>query len=309
MLLLLILVIPTNYAAIGPGGLTNLEDSFEIDGYEMDNHFYSIHVYSQSPITIFQYWLLKNNDNFEISEMTQRQEDTTITESYVQGSISKEVSYKTSIIKAYQLANEVNNDITIDYLYHGLIIYDYPNRISEMAIGDVITQINGIDISIYDFIDSKDLAYQSDVIFTISKEDGSSYEYHYEYQEDDVYFWFFPDYEITQANPSYDYESFSTIGGSSGGLMQTLSIYVSLLKLNITNIKIAGTGTIEMDGSIGLIGGIREKIITASNENVDVFFIPTAHLEDITDLEFTYILVPVDTVEEAVYWLYENVIR
>ena len=45
-------------------------------------------------------------------------------------------------------------------------------------------------------------------------------------------------------------------------------------------LKIAGTGTISIDGTVGAIGGIREKIPTAMDDNIDVFFCVEANYED-----------------------------
>lgn len=304
-----LLVIPLNYSVIAPGGLTNLSGSFEIEGVEMDDHFYSIYVYSQDPITIFQYLILKNNDNYEINEITQRQSDTSYLDSFKQGNISKEVSYKTAIIKSYELASEVDDSIVIDYTYDGLIIYDYPRRVEEISIGDIITEVDGVSLRELNFIDSKIIAYQQDVTYTIVNSDGEVYEYTYHYEDDDVLFWFFPSYTITEANPTYDYSSINMIGGPSGGLLQTLSIYASLVNVNISDVVISGTGTIEMTGDIGRIGGIREKITTANRENVDYFLIPSSHVDEIIDMEFSFELVAIDTIEQAVQWLYENVVE
>ncbi len=303
------LVVPLNYAIVAPGGLTNLETSFEIEGYEMDDHFYSIHVYTQDPITVFQYLMFKNNDNYEISRITKRQEDTSYIDSFNQGNISKEASYKTAIVKAYEMASSRDDSISINYTFKGLTIYDFPRRIEELHIGDKIVAINSQSLVNLNFEDAEDLAYKRDVIYTIKREDGKTFDYHYTYDAEDVLFWFFPNYEITDANPAYNYDSISLIGGSSGGLMQTLSIYSSLLKLNIDDLKIAGTGTIEMTGKVGRIGGIREKIITAKRERVNIFFIPEYHLNDIKGMEYDYTLVPVSNIEEAVEWLYENVVK
>ncbi len=304
-----IFVIPTNYAVIAPGGLTQLAGEFEIEGIEMDEHFYSIHVYGQEPITIFQYLMVRNNDYFEVTEMTQRQSDTSYLDSITQGNISKDASYKTALIKAYELASTKDDSINISYNFNGLTIYDYPRRVEGINIGDTIIKINGISIKDMTFEEAEVLAYQRDVTYTILNDNEESYDYHYVYDETDVVFWFFPAYEITDASPKFDYGNFHLIGGPSGGLLQTLMIYSSLLKLNIENLVIAGTGTIEMTGDVGRIGGIREKITTASWHNVDVFFIPKSHLDEIDDLSYTYILVPVETLDEAVNWLYENLVR
>ncbi|MEJ6400763.1 SepM family pheromone-processing serine protease [Nicoliella lavandulae] len=65
------------------------------------------------------------------------------------------------------------------------------------------------------------------------------------------------------------------IGGPSGGLMFSLQIYSQLTGNNIRNgRKIAGTGTINADGSVGEIGGIDKKIIAAKRRGATVFLAP-----------------------------------
>jgi len=65
------------------------------------------------------------------------------------------------------------------------------------------------------------------------------------------------------------------IGGPSGGLMFSLQIYSQLTGKNIRHgQKIAGTGTINPDGSVGEIGGIDKKIIAAHKAGAKIFFAP-----------------------------------
>ncbi|GKT02867.1 SepM family pheromone-processing serine protease [Furfurilactobacillus sp. WILCCON 0119] len=65
------------------------------------------------------------------------------------------------------------------------------------------------------------------------------------------------------------------IGGPSGGLMFSLQIYQQLTNENLRHgRKIAGTGTIGADGSVGEIGGIDKKIVAAHNAGATVFFAP-----------------------------------
>ena len=50
------------------------------------------------------------------------------------------------------------------------------------------------------------------------------------------------------------------VGGPSAGLMMALNVYNNLIPEDITNSMIvAGTGTIEIDGSVGPVGGIKQK--------------------------------------------------
>ncbi|MDR0297315.1 MAG: PDZ domain-containing protein [Streptococcaceae bacterium] len=65
------------------------------------------------------------------------------------------------------------------------------------------------------------------------------------------------------------------IGGPSAGMMFTLEIYQQLTGKNLTQGRhIAGTGTIEEDGSIGQIGGVDKKVATASKAGATVFLAP-----------------------------------
>lgn len=45
-------------------------------------------------------------------------------------------------------------------------------------------------------------------------------------------------------------------------------------------LEIAGTGTIDVSGNVGAIGAIKQKVITASNNNADIFFCPKANSEE-----------------------------
>ncbi|MGM0502597.1 MAG: YlbL family protein [Bacillota bacterium] len=68
------------------------------------------------------------------------------------------------------------------------------------------------------------------------------------------------------------------IGGPSAGSMFTLEIYNQLTTADITKgVKIAGTGTISLDGSIGAIDGIRQKIAAAEQEGAKIFFVPAGN--------------------------------
>nr|WP_239550985.1 PDZ domain-containing protein [Halanaerobacter jeridensis] len=70
------------------------------------------------------------------------------------------------------------------------------------------------------------------------------------------------------------------IGGPSAGSMFALSIYNYLTKKDITNgNKIAGTGTINLEGEISKIDGIKQKIAAAKEEGAELFFVPAGNWE------------------------------
>lgn len=65
------------------------------------------------------------------------------------------------------------------------------------------------------------------------------------------------------------------IGGPSAGLMFSLEIYNQLVQEDITKgYRIAGTGEIDPEGNVGVIGGIQHKIVAADKVGADIFFAP-----------------------------------
>lgn len=65
------------------------------------------------------------------------------------------------------------------------------------------------------------------------------------------------------------------IGGPSAGLMFTLEILNQILDEDLTHGKvIAGTGTMESDGTVGRIGGIDKKVVAADRAGAQYFLAP-----------------------------------
>ena len=68
------------------------------------------------------------------------------------------------------------------------------------------------------------------------------------------------------------------IGGPSAGMMYTLGIIDKLTARDETNgLTIAGTGTIDKEGKVGAIGGIRLKMLGARRDGATWFLAPAAN--------------------------------
>ena len=81
-------------------------------------------------------------------------------------------------------------------------------------------------------------------------------------------------YEYT-ADPSIKFKFDKNESGSSGGLMLALSIYDKLTPDDLTRgKKIVGTGTIDSDGKVGEIGGVKYKLMGAVKAKASVFLAP-----------------------------------
>lgn len=104
------------------------------------------------------------------------------------------------------------------------------------------------------------------------------------------------------------------IGGPSAGLMFTLEIINQISEEDLTKgYKIAGTGTIDVEGNVGQIGSPRLKVKTAYDKGAEIFFVP----EDIEEFDTNELeakqanknlknqmkIVPVSTINEAIEYL------
>lgn len=68
------------------------------------------------------------------------------------------------------------------------------------------------------------------------------------------------------------------IGGPSAGLIFSLAVFDTLTPGALTGgVVVAGTGTIEADGTVGPIGGIQQKIIAAADSGAELFLVPPAN--------------------------------
>lgn len=74
------------------------------------------------------------------------------------------------------------------------------------------------------------------------------------------------------------------IGGPSAGLMFALGIMDKVDKTNLTGGRfIAGTGTIDLKGDVGPIGGIALKMIAARDKGATVFLAPAGNCPDVVN--------------------------
>ena len=91
------------------------------------------------------------------------------------------------------------------------------------------------------------------------------------------------------------------VGGPSAGLMMALNVYNSLTEEDLTKgIKVAGTGTIEIDGSVGPVGGVKQKVIAAKKADSSLILVPTANFDDAKSyIDENTTIVAVDTFNEA----------
>lgn len=94
------------------------------------------------------------------------------------------------------------------------------------------------------------------------------------------------------------------IVGPSAGTMFTLEIINQLHEEDLTQgYKIAGTGTINPDGTIGPIDGVKQKVLAAEREGASYFLSPPENYEDAAEAATKLQVVNVETIQDAVEFL------
>jgi PDZ domain-containing protein len=91
------------------------------------------------------------------------------------------------------------------------------------------------------------------------------------------------------------------VGGSSAGLMWAVGLYDLLTPGDLTGGRtIAGTGTIDLDGNVGPIGGIRDKVVAAREVGADILLIPRGNLDELQGIDRGEVrVIPVSTFQET----------
>lgn len=217
-------------------------------------------------------------------------------------------STKIATYNAFKLANE-----RIDIKNESFIVigkYDESN--SNIKVGDELVSIEGIKIkekdTISKFISNKK---EGDKVKIIVNRDGKEIEcYAKVFEKDDskiigLYMYKIYDYDLDR---KIEFNNKGKEGGSSGGLIYTLAIYNKITDYDLTKgRKIVGTGTIDYDGTVGEIDGVKYKLKGAVKKKADIFLCPEGNYEEaIKEKEkhnYKIEIVKVKNIEEAINYL------
>lgn len=297
---------PLPYYIDAPGGLIDVSERLEIeDGYSINgslNLAYISEFKANIPTIIYAFF----NKDWEIVKKEDVVADNeTIEENDYRNHIMLEEANQNAIMVAFDKAN-LDYEITDRKVN---IIYIYEEADTDLKIGDQIIEVNGVKINSKEEALEEISKYDSIKFKVIN--DGVEYErYANKVSIDGIDLVGVMVCETKEVIPSKDVKiNFKkSESGPSGGFMMSLSIYDSLIEEDLTKgLKIVGTGTIDENGNVGVIGGIKHKIKAAAKEDADIFFVPFENyeeaketvVEDNLDIE----LVEVKHIDDAINYL------
>ncbi len=306
---------------ITPGGLTDVSRIVSIEGktYE-DFEYKGIYVYKETAKLslydiIFKYRENKDGKEFIfapseelVNNNLERTYDTEEKESEYGALIFRE-SVKIATTIAYSLAAQVDDDIYISHNQEGALVVDYYSDNIDLSIGDVITHVNGEKIDYFnEYVNmQKSESCSQSAILDIKTKENVRKQVVTPYCQEDIEA--YPYYEIADSIPEITFKSTDNIRGNSMGMMLTLGIYQALTNQLYEGKLIAGTGTIENDGSVDRIGGVYSKTMTAYQNGVKILLVSDDDLEEFLasaialNIEDEMEIVGVNQIEDAIEFL------
>lgn len=267
---------PLPYYIYTGGGTINVKDKIHIENKETKGDFnlcYVEQINANIP-TFLLSKLLSNWDSVSKEEVSLNDKED-IKDIYKRDKIYLEEANQNAIFVAYKKAGKSVN-ILDKHLY---IIYLEEDSDTDLKIGDDILEIDGSKIDsltdISKILDSYEVGSKLNIKVKRNKKEMMKYAIVHE--KDDrkligIALTSIYDYEV---DPKITFTFSNSESGPSGGFMVTLAIYNQLIDSDISNgLKIAGTGTIDIEGNVGSIGGVKYKLKGAVDSKSDIFLVP-----------------------------------
>ena len=295
------------YYVNAPGGTIDISDRIEYEGkIEQAGSLNMLYV-TEYVATIPTYLLSYVIKDWDLEDMSDNQ-------------ISDETPEEINTRNKIMLDNSINNAIYVAYTNAGCSI-EVKNKKNVvigttiengLKIGDEILEIEDEQIEdveeIREKIEEKEIG---DVLKIKIKREEKELEVESVIKESDgkkalgVVIVTNYEYEI---DPEIELKFKSSESGSSGGLMMALSIYSAISGKDILKGRnIAGTGTIDMSGTVGEIAGIKYKIMGAVKNKMDVVLVPSENYEEaeevVKEKNYDIEIVEVKTFQDAIEYL------
>lgn len=311
LIVFLLFTIELPYSIYTPGGAVNLNERITVeDGYESGGSFnmaYVSMVRGSIPFLLISY-VIPDWDIVLADDITAEGED--MDEMLERERLYLQESIDAAIINAYQAAGK-NVEIT------GIInevSYLTEEADTNLEVGDQILRVNGNDINslkdMQNIIESLDEGEKVSIQIRRDDSELECYAYTYDIEgETKIGVSLLTTYEYV-TDPEVSITSKASEAGSSGGLMMSLTVYNQLVPEDITGgKKIVGTGTIDINGNVGEIGGVKYKLIGAVKNDADIFMCPEENYEEAIEVaeekDYDITIISVSTFEEAIKKLEE----
>lgn len=303
IILITVVNIELPYYIEAPGGTINLTKRID-KNYKKENgslNMLYVTEYKGNIVTVLLSKIIKSWDLFEISNQQ----------------VSNEDAHDIYVRNKVMLDNSINNATYVAYNYAGknLTIKEIQNIViattkdNGLKIGDIILSIDNYDVennkTIKEYLSSLN---PGDKVNLKIKRNDKEETISITIDEDKLIGIMLITNYIYETPDDLNINFRSGEGGSSGGLVLALGIYSEITDTDILKGRnIAGTGTIDIDGTIGEIDGIKYKIAGAVRNKMDVVLVSPYNYEEakqvVKENNYNIEIVCVKTFGEAINYL------
>ena len=295
---------PLPYYIEAPGGTIDITNRIDIDGGYVSKGSLNLLYVTEYRGNVMTYLMGLVLPSFDIEKQEERQiSNESAQDIYIRNRVMLENSIDNATIRAYRHANKTVN-ITG---YNNVILANYNDN--DLKIGDNIISID--DVKVSNLIDIKNELDKKEANQTITisvMRDNKEHSFKIKLDDEKkLGIIVQTDYEY-ELDPEINIKFKTSESGSSGGLMLALSIYNAITSEDITHgLKVAGTGTIDIEGNVGEIGGVKYKIMGAVRNKMDLVFVPAANYDEAIEVKkehnYDIDIIKVNTFEEALNYL------
>ncbi len=275
ILILVVFSIRFPYYIDAPGGITDMSEKIEINGYQSEGSFNLAYVKEyRATIPTLIFSLL--NKDWKVIKQDKVMLDTEDYEAYeTRDKVLMDESISNAINVAFKKANKYIKELSNKLV----IIYITESSNTDLKVGDEIISINNEYVhskeDVTKIINNLNVGSKIDIKVKNNNREYNRYAYIIQEENNKIIGILISNLKEFETNPKVNVIVDKNESGSSGGFITALSIYNSLVKKDITNgLKIVGTGTIDLDGNIGSIGGVEYKLKSAVKKKADLFIVP-----------------------------------
>lgn len=310
LIILLLSYVRLPYYINAPGGLVNLDTKVVIDGESKSSgslNMAYVSEYRASVLMLIYAYLNPNFDIYKASDYIATGE-TYETMNYREDLELKEATDNAIIVGYTKAGKEVN--ITSNKMY---VTYIYDEANTDLEVKDQIVKIDDIEVNsrsdISNLLNNKNANDKIDIEVLNNNKTYHRYAYVLDINDVKMIGILITCDKTYEVDPSIQLKFKSNESGPSGGLMTSLEIYDELVSEDITKgYKIAGTGTIDEDGNVGSIGGVKYKLKGAVNKHASIFFVPAGDnyneaIKEKEDNNYKIDIVSVATFDDALNYL------
>lgn len=303
------------YFAMSPGPLYDVTDFVVLGDGEVDppvGDFYMLTVVLQE-VNVFEYALGSLDPAIDLVERNRIRPDDVSREEQREINLNSMNESKTTakFVAFDRLGYEVT--LTGEGVFVASVLDGVPAA-EVLQQGDVIVAVEGVEVALAPDGVAEITSYEIGDIITLSilrDDDRIDVDVllieHTDFEDRPMVGFLAETHNAEFAFPvDVDIDS-QNIGGPSAGLMYTLAVMDVLSEEDLTRgWRIAGTGTISSDGSVGAIGGIKQKVVAAQEAGAQYVFVPVANFEAASSVVDDDVeLIAIDTIDEALEFLEE----